>query len=476
MSAAASQIPLYVDLDGTLLKTDVLLESILLLLRRNPLYLFLLPVWLLRGRANLKYQVASRVDIPCALLPLNPELLAYLHQQRDAGRLLTLISASNEKPVRAIGLHLGLFDQVAGSDQHLNLRAEAKLKRIRELNQTDSFAYAGNSRADIPIWTEAQEILLVNCPHALADRLVDRAPNITQLDFSAAPLQKFITAMRPHQWLKNGLLFVPLLLSHQLLDLELLLRAGIGFVSFSLCASSVYLLNDLLDLNSDRQHRSKRLRPFASGDLHLAWGFIGTPALLFAAVMTALLLEPEFFYVLATYWVVTSLYSFWLKRLFLVDAITLAVLYTLRIIAGSAAIGVVTTNWLLAFSLSVFFGLALVKRFTELSNLQSEGGSEISGRAYTTASLQAISVAGAVASVLAVVVFAMYINAPDITRLYSMPVLLWLICPLLFYLLARIWLQARRGELHEDPILFAITDHHSQLLTLLCAIIIWMAI
>lgn len=476
MTASASQIPLYVDLDGTLLKTDVLLESILLLLRRNPLYLCMLPVWLLRGRANLKYEVARRVDVPCALLPLNPELLAFLHQQRDAGRLLTLISASNEKPVREIGQHLGLFDQMAGSDQYLNLRAEAKLKRIWELNQTDAFAYAGNSWTDIPIWSEAQEILLVNCPRALADRLVDRAPSITQLDSATAPLQKFITAMRPHQWLKNGLVFLPLLLSHQLLELELLLQAGIGFVSFSLCASSVYLLNDMLDLNSDRQHHRKRQRPFASGDLPLAYGFIGAPALLIAAVMVALLLEAEFFYVLAIYWIVTCLYSFWLKRLFLVDAITLAVLYTLRIVAGSAAIGVVTTNWLLAFSLSVFFGLALVKRFTELSNLRSAGGSEISGRAYTTASLQMISVVGALASLLAVVVFAMYINAPDITQLYSMPMLLWLICPLLFYLLARIWWQARRGELHEDPILFAITDHHSQLITLLCGFIIWMAI
>lgn len=476
MTISASQTPLFVDLDGTLIKSDVLLESILLLLQQNPLYLFLLPVWLLRGRANLKYQVARRVRIPCELLPLNPELLAYLHEQRALGRRLILISASNEKPVGEIARHIALFDDAIGSDQNINLRAQAKMERIRQLHPSGGFAYAGNSHADLTIWAQAAEIILVNCPTGIGETLLDRAQNILQLDAVTNSNETFLNAMRPHQWLKNGLIFLPLLLSHQLNNIDLLMQAAIGFTSFSLCASSVYLMNDMLDLNSDRLHTTKRLRPFASGDLALEWGFIGSPALLLAAVLVALFLDAAFLYVLATYWTLTCLYSFWLKRLFLVDAITLAALYTLRIIAGSAAIGVVTTNWLLAFSLCVFFGLALVKRFTELNNLQSTGGSEIKGRAYTTASLKAISSAGAVSSLLAVGVFAMYINAPDITRLYSMPVLLWLICPLLLYLLARIWSQAHKGLLHEDPILFAITDHRSQFITLLCAVIVWMAI
>lgn len=476
MITAGAQLPLFVDLDGTLIKTDVLLESILLLLQKNPLYLCLLPFWLLRGRANLKYQVAQRVTIPCELLPLNPELLAYLHQQRALGRSLTLISASNHKPVAAIGAYLALFDATVGSDQQTNLRGDAKLRRILQLSPGAAFAYAGNSHVDLPIWAEAQEILLVNCPPSLSARLEHRARSILQLDMVSSHIRDFITALRLHQWLKNGLLFLPLLLSHELANFDLAVQAGIGFISFSLCASSVYLMNDLLDLNSDRQHRSKRLRPFASGNLPLPYGFFGAPALLLAAALVALLLPLEFFLVLAAYWIITCLYSFWLKRLFLIDVVTLAVLYTLRIIAGSAAIGVITTNWLLAFSLCIFFGLALLKRFTELSNLLAEGGSEISGRAYTTASLRAISIAGALSSLLAVAVFAMYINAPDITRLYSMPELLWLICPLLLYLLARILSKAHRGQLHEDPILFAITDHRSQLVVLLCAGIVWVAI
>ena len=453
-----------------------MLESVLLLLKRNPLYAFLLPLWLLRGRANLKHQLAQRVDLAGLQLPFNPELLAYLHEQRAMGRPLYLISASNEKPVAALVEKLQLFDGYAGSDQTVNLKATAKLQRIQHMNQSAPFAYAGNSRADLPIWQQAQQVLLVNCPPALSDKFLERANDVLQFDAPDAPFTRFFIAIRLHQWLKNSLLFLPLILSHQLNNLALVLQAGTGFLSFSLCASSVYLLNDMLDLHSDRQHPEKRLRPFAAGDLPLVYGLIGAPLLLLAAVLVALPLAVEFLYVLGFYWITTCLYSFWLKRLLIIDAITLAGLYTLRIIAGSAAIGVVTTNWLLGFSLSVFFGLALLKRYTELDNLQSRGGSEISGRAYTTASLRAISLAGGVSSLLAVIVFAFYINAPDITTLYSVPELLWLICPLLLYLLWRIWSIAQQGLLHEDPIVFAITDSRSQLVTLLCAVIIWAAI
>jgi len=476
LKISTTPIPLFVDLDGTLIKTDVLLESILVLLRRNPLYFAMLPIWLLRGRANLKYQIARRVNLPCDALPLHPELLAYLHQERANGRQLILISASNQKPVSELAQHLNLFDEAIGSDQHLNLRAQAKLERIRQRILTGNFAYAGNSHADIPVWAEAAEIVLVNCPRSIVDTLLERAQNILQLDTPSGHWREFVTAMRLHQWLKNGLIFLPLLLSHQLNSPGSLLQAAIGFISFSLCASSVYLMNDLLDLQSDRRHRTKRLRPFACGELPLAWGFVGAPALLGAAVLAALLLEVEFLYVLLVYWTITCFYTLHLKRLFVVDAITLSILYTLRIIAGSAAIGVVTTNWLLAFSLCVFFGLAMLKRFTELNILRAEGGSEISGRAYTTGSLRAIFTIGVISNLMAVAVFAMYINAPDITQLYSMPVLLWAICPFLLYLFARIWIQAQKGLLHEDPVLFAMTDHRSQLIAVLCAAIIWLAI
>lgn len=476
MLTGDSQLPLYVDLDGTLLKTDVLLESIVLLLKRNPLYGFLLPVWLLRGRARLKHELARRVQVACELLPLNPELLAFLRQEKDRGRRLVLISASNEAAVRAVGAHLDLFDLCLGSDADLNLRAEAKLASIRRLQPEGGFAYAGNSRADLVIWAAATQLYLVNCHPRLVERLVPRANAITQFDQPEPGLRRFIEACRPHQWLKNGLVFLPLLLSHQLNDLGLLLAACIGFISFSLCASSVYLLNDLLDLESDRLHATKQRRPFAAGELSLAVGLLGSPALLVASILVALLLPLAFLQILLAYWLLTCLYSFVLKRVFLLDALILSLLYTLRIIAGSAAIGVVTTNWLLGFSACLFFGLALLKRYTEVSKLLAQGKSAIAGRGYTAASLQGVMLAGAVSSLLAVIVFAFYINAPDITELYSRPGLLWLICPLLLYLLWRIWSFAREGRLQEDPLLFAASDHRSQFITGLCALIIWAAI
>ena len=471
-----SNLPLFVDLDGTLIKTDLMFESVLLLIKKNLFYALLIPIWLLKGRANLKNQLAQRVEIPIELLPYNREFLSYLNEQRAAGRSITLISASNQNPVEKINQHLALFDAAIGSSETENLRAEKKLKRIKQINQSNSFAYAGNSSADLPIWSQAEQVLMVNCGDSLVAKLPEKADAITRFDSTSFNLKKLLRTMRPHQWLKNGLIFLPLILSHQLNQADLLLQACLGFASFSLCASSVYFLNDMLDLNSDRQHQSKRFRPFAAGELSLAYGFIGAPLLLLAAFLVALMLPTDFLLVLLLYWLLTSFYSFYLKRLLLADALTLAVLYTLRIIAGSAAIAVVTTFWLLAFSLFLFLGLALVKRFTELSNLQAAGKTSVAGRAYNTANLRMLSIVGGCSSLIAVLVFTFYINAPETTRLYSEPAMLWLICPLLLYLLGRIWALAHAGKLDEDPVLFAITDRQSQIVTLLCGLLIWVSI
>jgi 4-hydroxybenzoate polyprenyltransferase/phosphoserine phosphatase len=476
MSTLNPKLPLFVDLDGTVIKTDLMFESILQLFKKNPLAIFLIPLWLLKGRAYLKHQLAQRVEIAVDLLPLNTEFIAYLRTQAAEGRDIILISASNQLPVRQVSDHLSLFIDAIGSDADHNLKSENKLRRIQALISKSSFAYAGNSSADLSVWIAAEEVLMVNCTAALESQLGDKTKTVTLFDPTPAFLAKFWQAMRPHQWLKNGLIFLPLILSHQIDQAGLALQAVIGFISFSLCASSVYMLNDLLDLNNDRQHHSKYSRPFASGELSLGYGFLGAPVLLFAAILVALLLPPEFLSVLLIYWLLTCAYSLLLKKIFLADVLVLAVLYTLRIVAGSAAISVVTTNWLFAFSMSLFLGLAIIKRYTELSILQTLGKTTSEGRAYSTRHLKFLSVLGAGASLAAVLVFTFYINAPDITRLYSTPAILWLICPLLLYLLGRIWLLAYRGKLNEDPVLFAITDRRSQLITLMCGLMIWIAI
>jgi len=470
-----ADIHLFVDLDGTLIRTDLLLESLLRLIRRNPLCLAAIPFWLCKGRAWLKRQLAERVAIDPARLPYNGELLAWLKRQRERGRAITLISASDQRYVSAVAEHVGLFDEAIGSDGRTNLKAHSKLQRIEEIAQGRGFAYAGDCRADLPVWARASQVVLVNSSKPVSRRFSNSPAEVLRFGEASAWAGPLLRAMRPHQWLKNSLLFVPLILSHQLAELELLLAAAIGFVSFCLCASSVYLLNDLLDLDHDRAHQTKRRRPFASAELPLAAGFATAPALLLGAALVALLLPADFRLALLVYWLITCLYSFALKRIFLLDAVTLAVLYALRVAAGAAAITVVTTGFLIVFSLCLFLGLAMVKRVTELVNLQDAAPDAVRGRAYRKSDEALLSAVGIVASALAVVVFAFYINAPSTTQLYSEPLLLWLICPLLIVLLGRIWKLARTGRLHEDPVLFAVEDRLSQLLVLAAGVLIWLA-
>ncbi len=468
---------LFVDLDGTLIRTDLLFESMLRLIRRNPLYLALLPFWLLRGRAWLKHQLARRVAIDPAELPYNEEFLAWLKAQRQSGRAMTLITASNQRYADAVAEHLALFNAAIGSDGQTNLKALGKLRRIEQLSRGAPFAYAGDSRADLPIWVRARQTVLVNCRPSVSGKLDEGASGALRFDPPAPAGAALWRALRPHQWLKNTLLFIPLVLSHQLAQPDLLLAAFIGMLCFCLCASSVYLLNDLLDLDHDRAHQTKRRRPLAAGDLPLAAALAAAPLLLLGAFLVAFAspLPADFRLVVLFYWLLTCLYSFALKRIFLIDVATLALLYGLRVIAGAEAIEVSTTNFLIAFSLCFFLGLAMVKRVTELVNLPAAVEGAVSGRAYRKSHEPLLSALGALASLMAVAVFALYINAPATTRLYDTPLLLWLICPLLLVLLGRIWILARSGRLHEDPVLFAVEDRFSQWIVLAVGLLIWLA-
>ena len=473
MASSNSHLPLYVDLDGTLIKTDLLSESILLLLKRNLFYVFALAFWLLKGIPHLKLQVATRIDLPSEQLPVNKEFQSFLEEEKSRGRKLILISASNQNAVEKVSKNFNLFSEAFGSSGTTNLKSEQKLATIQSLCSGNNFVYAGNSTADIPIWKESAEAILVNCRNDLAQKVDNE--KVLEFDNPTFWVKKFFEALRPHQWLKNLLVFVPLVLSHQINRIDLLLLAGIAYVSFCLCASSVYLLNDMLDLGSDRQHRTKKTRPFASGELPLIVGFLAGPSLFILGVLIALILPTSFLLILLIYGLVTTLYSLYLKQLFIIDVVTLAALYSLRIIAGAAAISVATTEWLLAFSIFLFLGLALVKRVTELLNVIADGKQEIEGRAYKQHHLTLLSRIGVTSSVLAVVVFVLYITSPETTELYSFPLVLWLICPLLMFLLIRIWRFAHLRKLEEDPVLFAFTDRIGQVIALACGLLIWVA-
>ncbi|MCF6281387.1 MAG: UbiA family prenyltransferase [Candidatus Polarisedimenticolaceae bacterium] len=469
--------PLCVDLDGTLLRTDLLVESFFLLLKRNMLYLFLLPFWLLKGKAHLKQQIADRVDIDVSLLPYHGDFLDYLKQQHSTGRRLILATASNKKFAEAVAEHAAIFDTVLASDAETNLSGSRKLAPLVAEFGEGGFDYAGNAMIDFKIWQHAAEVILVN-PERGVKKAAEKEAYAIRLfdDRQGHPLTPYLKAMRLHQWLKNLLLFVPLVMAHQFTDYQLLGQAMLAFLAFGLCASSVYLLNDLLDLPDDRRHPTKCNRPFAAGRLSIVTGTLLMPVLLLLAFAIALLLPIKFFLVLLIYYASTLAYSFKLKRVALVDVLALAGLYTIRIIAGAAAVSVIPTFWLLAFSMFLFLSLALVKRFTELLALDKSGQSDAAGRGYSVVDLETLSHFGSTSAYMAVLVLALYINSETVKELYSHPEVIWLLCPLLLYMVTRIWLLARRDQLHEDPVIFVIKDRTTLWIAMMGALLLWLAV
>ena len=465
--------PLYVDLDGTLIKSDLLIESFLELIKRNLLFIFLVPLWLLQGKAHLKHEIAKRVELRADLLPYNIELLTYLKAQKQLQRKIVLISASDQRLVDAVAAHCACFDFAIGSDGTNNCSGARKLARIQQ--HDSQFVYAGDNRVDLKVWAQANAAIAVNLSSNLRSKLIRLCALEAEFNYSSGRFKSYIRTLRLHQWLKNTLVFLPLALSHQLDNPTLIVNALIAFLCFGLCASSVYILNDLLDLTSDRQHRSKFRRPFAAGDIPLLNGLLLSPVLLLCAFSLATTLPTTFIIILALYYLCTGLYSFVLKRIMLVDVILLAALYTLRIISGAAAVSVVPSFWLLAFSMFLFFSLAVVKRYTELDYLRNAGIEQSEGRGYYAQDLSMMAMFGCASAFLSVMVFALYINNEETRNQYLTPELLWLICPLLLYMVTRIWLLAARGKIEEDPIVFALKDRVSQMVTLICGLLLWLA-
>lgn len=472
--AQSSDAPLCVDLDGTLLRSDLLLESVLLLVSRNPLFLFALPWWLLRGKAALKQEISSRVELDPRHLPYDSRVVEQLRS--NPHRLRVLCTASDARLANAVSEHLGVFDLVLASDGTTNLAGKQKADELAERFGERGFDYAGNHSVDVPVWRRARRAWVVNA----SDRLAARAAGVCEvaghLPHEHSSLRAWIKAIRIHQWLKNLLVFVPLLASHRLLEPTALTSSALAFIAFCLCASGVYLLNDLLDLSSDRQHPRKRLRPFASGALPLLHGMAATPLLTVAGLSIAFLVSPSFMAVLAGYYALTLAYSLRLKRVVMVDVVLLAALYTLRIIGGAIALDSVLSFWLLAFSMFLFLSLAMVKRYAELSVMLADGRNGASGRGYNVEDLPLLQSLGAASGYLAVLVLALYINSPESLALYSRPQALWLLCPVLLYWVSRVWVIAHRGRMNDDPVVFAARDRTSQALLAVSGVIVACAI
>lgn len=453
--------PLVVDLDGTLIRTDMLHESALAVVRRNPLNLFRMPFWLAPGKAALKQQLASRIEFDPQTLPYNDDLIAWLRAERASGRRLILCTASDASIAKAIASHLDLFDEVMASDGQVNLAGPHKARALEQRFGPAGFDYVGNATPDLVVWRHARRAIVVNA----SSSLVQQARECCEVErVFPAPLvnvSAWRRMLRVHQWLKNMLLFVPMFAAHELTHPNIWRSLLIAFVAFSLCASSVYIANDLLDLESDRLHPRKRNRPFASGTVPAWWGVALAPLLLVASAWLGSHAGGVFLPWLAFYFVLTCLYSWGLKRLMLVDCLTLAVLYTLRIIAGAAAAGLGLSFWLLAFSVFLFLSLAFVKRYAELEVQSMSGNQKAHGRGYYTSDAPLVQTLGITSGYAAVLVLALYLNSEAVVKLYRIPEFMWSAVPVLLFWVSWMWMQAHRGNMHDDPLVFAVKDRSS---------------
>jgi 4-hydroxybenzoate polyprenyltransferase len=473
-----SDKPLVIDLDGTLLRSDMLLESACAYVKANPHRFYRPLLWLMRGgRAGLKSELARATRLRIESLPFDAEVVAWARREKASGRTLVLATAAHVDLAEGVARHLGLFDRVIATNAGRNLSAEVKRDALVSAFGAKGFDYAGNSRKDLPVWSAAERAHLVN-PEPGVERAASRLGNLGKvIETRGNRAGSWIRALRLHQWLKNLLVFVPLLSAHRWSELPLLATSALGFLCFGLAASSAYLVNDLVDLDDDRRHPTKRLRPFAAGELSIKAGALVAPCLIVGALAGALLLSPAFAAVLAGYYALTLGYSFFLKRVVMVDVVVLAMLYTIRIIAGTAMLGTALTFWLLAFSTFIFLSLALVKRYAELHGRRTRGLDEPAhGRGYHPNDLEMISALGGASGYISVLVLALYIQDEATAHLYRYPELIWLACPLLLFWVSRIWLLAHRGLMLEDPVVFAIRDRVSIAVGLLFALVIWLAI
>lgn len=478
---------LCVDLDGTLVKSDTLYDSALAVARHHPAALLKLPGWLLQGKAALKRYLANTIELDVTHLPYNRELLQYLEQQRATGRPIYLATAADADTANRIAAHLGLFTGVLASDGTLNLAGKNKLAAFQS-RFGNNFSYIGNAMPDLLLLQHSREPMVANpTPGLRAALRKARITPVRTFDERVPPLKAWLKAIRLHQWSKNILIFLPLLLAHVWVP-GLIAAAVVAFFSFGLCASATYIVNDLLDLEADRHHPRKRLRPFASGDLSALSGIVVVALFLIASLTLAIsiprvigalspealpLIKPHYFLLwLGIYLVTTLAYSLRLKRSVLVDVIVLSGLYTIRIIAGSAASGVAISTWLGGFSIFFFLSLALGKRFAELESLRERGGVSAGGRGYHITDIEQLRTFGSASGFASVVVLTLYISNLDAAQLYQHTRRLWLLVPVLLLWIMRLWLQASRGQLNEDPVVYAITDRRSLLLGVLVVLIV----
>ncbi len=452
--------------------TDTTAESIIEVLKAGPWRLFSLVAKVMSGRPALKRYLAARARVDASALPYREEVLSEMRRARAEGRPVLLVTASDQSTADAVANHVGLIDEAVGTHTDTNLKASHKAEYLVTRFGSGGFSYVGDSSADLPVWNAAGEAIMV-APSASTRRRAERTVQRSRVLVERPDkLRAAIKELRPHQWAKNLLLFVPLYFAHQYTNARLVFTAVMAFFSFSFAASSIYVMNDLVDLTADRLHRSKRHRPLAAGVLSIGDGIaLASLSLALSVGLALAFVNLKFLWVVFGYVILTTAYSFFLKQQMIVDVLTLASLFTYRVMAGGVAVRVPLSEWLLAFSIFFFTSLAFVKRYSELIQIKADGLESIAGRNYRPADMPIIVAAGLASGFLAVLVFALYINTPTILAYYPRSQVLWGICLVLVYWIMRIWFVAARGEMHDDPVLFAVKDRVSILagaLVVLC--------
>ncbi|NIR46735.1 MAG: UbiA family prenyltransferase [Gemmatimonadetes bacterium] len=469
---ADNQVPLIVDIDGTLLRSDLLWESLASLAVRHPLKALLVPFQLLRGRPALKAFLARETRLEIELVPLSKAAVELIEAAEREGRRVILASGSPQAMVDRVRERVGA-DEAWGTDSITNLTGSSKLLRIQE--SYGAFDYAGNSWVDLPLWREARRPIAVN-PKRLALHFGKRArPDLEVVEDERVGWRAWLRALRPHHWAKNTLMFLPALAAHLEPSPELAVRLLAGFAAFCAMTSAVYLTNDIADLSSDRTHATKRHRPLAAGEIAISHAIVAALLLAVASAALAWYLAPIFAAVLASYLALTSAYTALLKRKLIVDVITLATLYTIRVVAGAVLVQVPLSRWFLAFSIFLFLSLALVKRVVELKELEGANAEKAAGRRYQVEDLGVLIGLGTAAAAASALVYCLYITSDDVLRLYDQPDALWIGLPLFLYWIARLWVLASRGVMHEDPVTATLRDRATYAVLVGFLLTVWLA-
>ena len=460
LSGAEGQRPLVVDLDGTLVRSDLLIETAFSELGRRPHSIIDLTKALRQGKASLKHRLSEPADFNPANLPYDETVLGCIREARAEGRPVYLASASHERLVGPVAEHLGLFDGWFASDATTNCSGHVKAMKLVEAFGERGFDYIGNDSADLDVWPHAAKALAIRTPARVTRKLDSAHDDVEHLRYDRPTWKSWAKLARVHQYAKNALVFLPLITSH-VFELNAFLQVLLAAIAFSLCASSVYILNDLVDLQDDRGHRTKKMRPLANGSIPLTQAILAMPFLFAASMALAASISLPFLGVLLGYFALTTAYSFVLKRKMLVDVVTLAGLYTMRVVGGLVALSLAPSPWLLAFCMGFFLSLALLKRYIELGARREANLPDAKTRDYRNSDFDMVGALAAAAGFNSIVLFLLFANSPEVLSSYSRPELLWFAAPVLTYWVARALLLACRGQMHDDPVVFALKDRVS---------------